>query len=449
MEHTFIQAFRQYWQLHFDALQPSDSSLIVAVSGGVDSVVLTHVLHELNFNFTIAHCNFHLRDAESDRDENFVRQYAAHIGKPFVCKHFDTVAYADECKLGIEEAARELRYTWFRQLADAQKIGEKSLPIFVAHHANDNVETVLMNFFRGCGIAGLHGILPIKDGIYRPLLFAKRKEIVSYALSQKLNWIEDSSNLDEKYRRNFLRNNIIPELKENFPTIEDNVLENIAKFQEVEMIYNSYIDHFKKAVLQKDGADYHLHVALLKEQKALSTCVYEVFKNFGFAATQTSEIIKLLDADSGARLASPTHTIWKDRTMLIVSPIGSHHDETIWLQDSAREIQLPDGTILSKESVINTSSNNTIVLDYNKLQFPLEIRHWRDGDYFYPNGMKGKKKLAKYFIDQKIPNPIKQKIWLVVSGEDIVWVVGHRADRRFVAQEETDSIFRLTHSALR
>lgn len=444
MEHAFLQAFRQYWQLHFSELQPANTSLIVAVSGGADSIVLAHVLQLLGFDYTIAHCNFHLRGMESDRDENFVRQYAKRIGKPFVCKHFDTVQFASECKLSIEEAARELRYTWFRQLADEQKIGAEPLPIFVAHHANDNIETVLMNFFRGCGIAGLHGILPKKDGIFRPLLFSKRNDIVRFALSEKLEWIEDSSNADEKYTRNFLRHNIIPELKGSFSTIEDNILENIVRFQDVETIYSSYIDQCKKDIVQKNGDNYRLDIDILKQRKPLCTLVFELFKKFGFSSNQTSEIIKLLDADSGARLESSTHIIWKDRTVLIVSRKGNPSQEIIYWNETDETIVLPDGSILSNMS--KNENNNSIALDYNVLRFPLQIRHWCEGDYFYPNGMQGKKKLAKYFIDQKIPSPTKHSIWIVTSENEIVWIVGYRADRRFVAKENSARLYHLHHA---
>ncbi len=443
VEHPFLQTFRQYWQLHFAALIPSETELIVAVSGGVDSVVLAYVLQHVGFNFTIAHCNFHLRGEESNRDEQFVLDFSKKIGKHIVCKDFDTIGFAKENKLSIEEAARILRYKWFRQLAEVNKTGENVLPIFVAHHANDNIETVLMNFFRGCGIAGLHGILPVKDGIFRPLLFAKRNEIVAFALSQNLQWIEDSSNRDEKYTRNFLRNNIIPELKEHFPIVENNILENIARFKDVETIYNNYIESLKKEILQKNEQDYQLDIARLQKQPALSTVVYELFKDFGFSSSQTSEILKLLDAQVGARLESEAYTVWKDRDILIISENRKISEDVIVWNENDNEIELPDGTILFN-NIADVGVKNTVSLDYEKLHFPLVVRHWREGDCFYPSGMNGKKKLAKFFIDLKIPNPIKQKIWIVCSDEDIVWIVGYRADQRFVSKENTKQKIKLS-----
>lgn len=446
VKHPFLQAFQQYWEWHFADVYPANTELIVAVSGGVDSIVLAYVLDQLGFQFVIAHCNFHLRGEESNRDENFVRQYADNIGKPFICKSFDTIAFADECKLGIEAAARELRYAWFRQLAEERK-KEKMLPIFVAHHANDNVETVLINFFRGCGIAGLHGIFPVKDGIYRPLLFAKRKNIISFALSQQLKWIEDSSNRDEKYTRNFLRHNIIPELTSAFPTIEQNILDNIGRFQEVETLYGEYITLLKTQLLCCVDCNWQINIEQLKKQKALSTIVYELFKKFGFHANQTNEILKLLDAETGAQLASDTHLIWKDRGSLIISEKETHADETmIWYEDSEKII-LPDGScIVRKNNIVDNISNTTVRLDKDALQFPLTVRHWQEGDFFYPYGMLGKKKLAKYFIDLKIPNPVKHKIWIVTSGDNIVWVVGYRADRRFTVKDTTKNSYNLSFS---
>lgn len=436
MEQIFLQAFQQNWQIHFPDLQPSNSRFIVAVSGGVDSVVLAHILKDLGFDFIIAHCNFHLRGEESNRDENFVKDFAKRLEKSITCKDFDTVNYADECKLSIEEAARELRYKWFRELAEEHKLGEKPLPFFVAHHANDNIETVLMNFFRGCGIAGLHGILPINNGIYRPLLFAKRKDIISYALSHQLEWVEDSTNIEEKYRRNFLRHSVIPELQENYPTIEDNLLENIKRFREVESLYNSYIGQIKEQILQYDNGVCKIEIAALKCQNNLSTIVYELFKDFGFSTNQTSEIIKLIDADSGAKLQSDSFTIWKDRTVLIVATNTGSSLESLIFEESDTELELQDGSSLTiVELSSENSNNNTIVLDKEKLHFPLKIRHWQEGDFFYPNGMLGKKKLAKFFVDLKIPSPVKHKIWVLTSDDQIVWIMGYRADRRFLADQ--------------
>ncbi len=445
MEHAFLQAFQQYWQAHFVALQPHDTQLIVALSGGVDSVVLAHILHHLGFDFTIAHCNFHLRGEESNRDEAFVRQYAQRMGKPFLCKEFDTAAFAKEARLGMEEAARDLRYGWFRQLAHEKKTSDQELPILVAHHANDSVETVFMNFFRGCGISGLHGILPIKEGIYRPLLFAKRNDIVRYALSRQLSWIEDATNMDEKYTRNFLRHNIVPELKNCFPTIEDNILGNMERFRDVETLYNEHIALLKKKLLQETGGNHELDIATIKRQNALPTVVYELFKDFGFSSRHTAEILKLLDAESGARLESSSHTIWKDRFTLIVSSKQEYAtEEIIW--NETDEKTLPDGTVWSKELSEEGNMANSVSLDYDTLQFPLVIRHWKEGDEFYPSGMQGKKKLAKYFIDQKIPTPLKHRIWIVTSAGRIVWIAGYRADRRFVAKEKTARSYHLTYT---
>ncbi|PZP50760.1 MAG: tRNA lysidine(34) synthetase TilS [Pseudopedobacter saltans] len=437
MEQNFLQLFNQYWQVHFAELNPSGSRLIVAVSGGVDSIVLTYVLHGLGFDFLIAHCNFHLRGEESNRDENFVKRFAESIGKEIVCIDFDTIHYAKEKKIGVEEAARELRYSWFRQLADDYKIEGKPLPILVAHHANDNIETVLMNFFRGCGIAGLHGILPVNNGIYRPLLFAKRKDIVSYALSQKLNWVEDSTNSEEKYARNFLRNSIIPELKENYPTIEDNLLANIHRFTDVEKIYNKHISLIKSLLCKKTNDTYIVDIEKLKTETSFQTILFEIFKDFGFSSNQTNELVKLLDADSGAKIESISHIVWKDRSTLIISDKETSASEDFIFEREDSIVQLTDGSKISRENIQNVATNDTVILDMEKLNFPLKIRRWKEGDVFYPKGMQGKKKLAKYFIDLKIPTPIKHQIWLVTSNEEIVWIAGYRADRRFTASDRT------------
>ena len=345
----------------------------------------------------------------------------------------------------MEEAARELRYDWFRQIADEYKISENPLPIFVAHHANDSIETLLINLFRGCGIAGLHGILPISNDIYRPLLFAKRNDIVKYALYHHLSWVEDVTNKDEKYTRNFLRNNILPELKEHFPSIEDNLLDSMERFKSVENIYNQHIESVKKELLEKKTGYWQIDISAIKKQENLNTIVYEFFKEFGFYSKQTTEIIKLLDAQVGGKIFSQNYIIWKDRDLLIVTPSMDERERIILWNENDVAIKLNNQTIIS-QNIVPENIPSFIVLDKEKLSFPLTIRHWKEGDYFYPAGMNGKKKLAKYFVDQKIPNPIKQKIWLITSENHIVWVVGYRADQRYIATEHTKQKIYLTIS---
>lgn len=440
----FFQAFYHYWQSHFSDLEQT-SCAIVAVSGGVDSIVLADLLASLELPFVIAHCNFHLRAAESDRDQHFVEAFAGQLGRACLVKDFETTAYAAKHKIGIEEAARDLRYAWFRQLAEQYGEAHTPAPIFVAHHASDNVETVLMNFSKGCGIAGLHGILPINQCIYRPLLFATRNEIQRYALSKGLQWVEDSTNRDVHYLRNFFRNDIIPSLKERIPTLESNIVDNIQRFREVETIYQAYFSRLSASLFSPKNGMTTISIESLKSLPAIHTSVYELFSSYGFTARQTAELIKLLDSDSGSVIRSTSHEVFKDREVLMIRSLNEVvENSVIAIEEHINKTIISDNEkLVLVDSLTGEIGTKQVVLDANKLVYPLQLRHWQSGDEFYPTGMTGKKKLAKYFKDLKIPVPEKSKIWILTSAGQIVWILGYRADRRFMAN--ASSISTLTY----
>ncbi|TKK69909.1 tRNA lysidine(34) synthetase TilS [Ilyomonas limi] len=447
-----LQQFQAYWKEHFNQLTTANCHLLLAVSGGIDSVVLTDLVYKSGFHFTIAHCNFKLRGEESERDEAFVNALAQHYNKAIVVQHFNTKEYAVEHKIAIQEAARKLRYDWFEELIkkdDSWKMTDGSVEvsfvnhqpstvncgIVTAHHANDNIETLLINFFRGTGISGLHGILPKQKNILRPLLFAKREAIQQYALDNGLNWAEDSSNASDKYTRNFFRQHIIPATKEVYANVEDNLLQNIQRFGEVEMLYNEAIALHKKKLLEAKGNEVHIPVLKLQKSEPLNTIIWEIIKDFHFAAAQIAEVKKLLGAENGKYVASPTHRIIKNRNWLIIAPLQTDVAAYILIEKEDKEVVYEDGMLSFKKlSSVNahlSTSSSVATLDAAHIHYPLLLRKWKPGDYFYPLGMKKKKKLSKFFIDLKLSKTDKEKIWVLEMNKKIIWVIGYRIDDRF------------------
>lgn len=415
-------------------------TLLLAVSGGVDSVVLCELCHQAGFHFAIAHCNFQLRGEESERDEQFVR----HLGKKYnvevYVKKFDTEQYAAEKKVSIQVAARELRYNWFKEMAASY--------ILTAHHANDNIETVLMNFFKGTGISGLHGILPKQGKIVRPLLFAYKEEIKVFAEENKLDYVEDSSNSSDKYTRNYFRNQLIPAIEKVFPAAKENLTHNINRFREVELLYEQAIQQYKKKLVEQKGNEYHIPVLKLQKVSPLETILYEIIKDFGFTAAQTKETIGLLSSESGKYIASSTHRVIKNRNWLMISPNKTLEAENILIEEDNTEIIFPAGKLklqlISNSQFAIPDSLNIACLDVSQIKFPLLLRKWRPGDYFYPLGMKKKKKLSRFFIDQKLSLPEKEQIWVIETNKKIVWIINRRIDERFKVTEATQQLLTLS-----
>ena len=309
-----------------------------------------------------------------------------------------------------------------------------------AHHADDNIETLLLNFFRGTGINGLHGILPKQGNIIRPLLFAKREEIVAYAKAQNLGWVEDSSNASDKYSRNFVRHQVVPLMKTIYPQVESNLLANIERFKEIELIYNASIEQTKAKLVELKGNERHIPILKLKKQNPLKTIVFEIIKDFGFAATQTEEAIKLLDASNGSFMASATHRLIINRNWLIIAPLQAEEAINILIEEGTKKIVFAGGTLLLETSSTdgNPSDNLHIAtLNAEEITYPLLLRPVRQGDYFYPLGMLKKKKLSKFFIDQKLSKTDKERVWVLESDKRIVWVIGLRIDHRFRLKPST------------
>ena len=434
--------------------------LLLAVSGGADSVALCELCFQAGFHFEIAHCNFQLRGEESERDENFVRQLGEKYWTKVFVKKFETKKYAEENKISIQVAARELRYEWFDDLLKSE-IGSGLLApensplsfhhskfLLTAHHANDNIETLLMNFFKGTGIKGLQGILTKQWKVIRPLLFAKKEEILAFVDENNLEFVEDSSNASDKYTRNYFRNQLIPSIQKVFPQVEDNLVNNIERFSEIDVLYCQAIELHKKKLVEKKGNEIHIPLLKLFKARPLKTIIYEIINEFGFSSHQTDEVVHLLNSESGKYISSPTHKIIKNRNWLIIAPQNNLEATTILIDEKDREINFEEGKLMLKHSNLKQdkipTSNFIAALDAREIEFPLFLRKWKQGEHFYPLGMQKKKKLSKFFIDQKLSLTDKERVWVIESDKKILWIIGHRIDDRFKITDKTKEAFQIS-----
>lgn len=422
--------------------------LLLAVSGGVDSVVLCELCKQAGYDFVIAHCNFQLRGEESERDEVYVRGLANKYDVEVYVKRFNTATVATSEKKSIETAARDLRYQWFYELINKQT--DKPINhILTAHHADDSIETAVMNFFRGTGIAGLHGILPSQGKIKRPLLFARRMEIEQYAKENNLDFVTDSTNVETVYTRNFFRNEILPLIKRNYPGADKNVLATISRMQEAELLYKQAIDFHKRKLVEQKDNEIHIPVLKLLKTEPLATVLYEIISGYGFTSNQVSDAIALLKSESGKYIQSSTHRIIKNRNWLIITSLINEESQNVLIEQNGNRIEFENGILLF-EQIENQQfkiQNNTALaqLDASEIKFPLLLRKWKQGDYFYPLGMKKKKKLSRFFIDEKLSLTQKENTWVLEMNKKIIWVVDMRIDDRFKITPQTRNILMINY----
>jgi tRNA(Ile)-lysidine synthase len=447
---SLLTRFIDNWEEKFAYLIPANMHCILAVSGGIDSIVLVDIMFQIGLDCTIAHCNFQLRGEESLRDELFVRSLEDKYNLPVKVMRFDTDSIATEQKKGIQETARMLRYNWFKQLLQ-EKQGDKNNYLLTAHHADDTIETVLFNFFRGTGISGLTGITEYdkNNSIIRPLLFAKRSDIVEYATAPRhLSWVEDSSNASDKYSRNYIRHQLIPSIQKIFPDIQDTILHNIDRFKNTELLYQQSIDQHKKKLLTTKGEEIHIPVLKLKQANPLHAIVWEIIKPFSFSSAQVPEVVKLLDAENGSYVSSGTSRIIKNRNWIIITSLQQGNAKHILIEKSDTEILFEEGKLqleyLQSDNVKMNTSVNVALIDSTEIKFPLLLRKWKQGDYFYPLGMPKKKKLSRFFIDAKLSLTDKEKVWVIESNKKIIWVIGMRIDDRLKLTAATKNILRIT-----
>ncbi|MES2862991.1 MAG: tRNA lysidine(34) synthetase TilS [Bacteroidota bacterium] len=426
-----FQKFKYHIDNNFSFLK--DKKLLLATSGGMDSMVLVHLFQKLQLNFDLAHCNFQLRGTESDDDENFVAAYAKHNNITCFITKFDTSNYSEENKLSTQVAARNLRYHWFNQILEQENFDY----IITAHHADDVVETFMINLSRGTGLDGLTGIPSQNGTIIRPMLPFSRNEIEEYVSENNLQWREDSSNVSDKYLRNKIRHHIVPvfkEINESFLQSFQNTLEHLNQEQS---LANDAIQMVYEKVVFEDNNQLKIDISVLLQYKNYKPYLYQWLHKFGFSAW--NDVYNLVESQSGKQIFSENYILLKDRGFLILSGKETADFKEIIVNSITEKTNFPLKLSLCNLSDISNQWKNVIFVDENKLQFPLTIRKWKEGDCFYPAGMQGKKKVSKYFKDEKFTLFQKQQTWILESNNQIVWIIGHRADERFKAEETTQT----------
>jgi len=466
---SLLQRFKEFIKQK-DLFHQKDK-LILAVSGGVDSVVLCELCKQADYDFIIAHCNFQLRGKESERDKEFVTALGERYKVEVLVRDFDTEKYAQENKKGIQEAARDLRYEWLgeivsresspdsyrvasRQSKSSTHVSRLTSHILTAHHADDNIETLVMNFFRGTGLHGLVGIPVSHQYIRRPLLPFWKEELTRFAKDNNLEFVEDSSNQSTKYTRNLFRNEIIPLISKVYPQVKTNLHDNINRFGEIQRLYHVSVQEIKRKLCKIKNGEIHIPVKQLMsyQNKAL---IFEIITDYGFTEKQIDDVMKLAEAESGKYIQSPTssHRIIKFRNWFIVSKERSLDADTIVIEEGVKNVQcsmfnLQISNLKSQISDFEPQTSNLIAyLDAGEISYPLILRRWKQGDYFYPLGMKKKKKLARFFIDQKLSKTDREKTWVIEMNKKIVWVVGLRIDDRFRITGKTKNILKITSEA--
>ena len=424
--------------------------LLLAISGGLDSVVLSHILHELGHSIVLAHCNFGLRGADSDADEAFVRDWALQLGCEFHTVRFDTESYRQTHRLSIQAAARALRYEWLETLREKLSAADPSrkFRLITAHHQDDNIETMLLHFFRGTGISGLRGMLPSTPAVARPLLFARREELEAYARVHDLTWREDRSNAEDKYDRNFLRLRVLPLLEERFPAVRNNLAANLQRFRETELLSNLSMHPILRRLVNKDPSGLmRIPVEGLRSTGFAESILWELMQASGFTAAQVSEAIRLMDLPSGRWLASETHRIVRHRNWLLIHPLETGSTPVFVMEEETGTLEFPEG-ILQWEITERTAGEPpkdevSIWLDPADIRFPIILRKWGRGDYFYPLGLMKKKKVARFLIDEKTSLPEKDRTWVLESDKRILWILGKRIDGRFQVRPATKQVLHI------
>jgi tRNA(Ile)-lysidine synthase len=427
-------------------------NLLIAISGGIDSVVLTYLMKKLNFSISLAHCNFKLRGKESNKDEEFVKELGEQFQFPTYTIKFETEAYASEKGISIQMAARELRYAWFDKIMLENNIDY----ILTGHHKDDVIETFLINLTRGTGLDGLTGIPEVNGKIVRPLLPFIRQEILVYATKKKLDWREDITNSSIKYFRNKIRHKIVPVLKELNPNLLESFYNTLENLKGSQQIIKDQIQNIKEQAVSNVNNELFIDVSKLKELSNPKIYLYELLKEYNF--TEWNDVHDLLDAQTGKQIFSKTHRLLKNRDVLVLTLLANQkeliefkieeHTKEITepIQINFETVTIPTGTKSNKNKAFNEiifDDSKTLAIDYNKIQFPLTIRKWQKGDYFFPIGLNGKKKLSKFFKDEKLSLLEKENIWLLCSNDNIVWVIGKRLDERFKVTGSTTNILKI------
>jgi tRNA(Ile)-lysidine synthase len=429
--------------IHKNTLFSKADRLLVAFSGGVDSVVLSDLLHKLGYQFDLAHCNFQLRGTEANDDTEFCKSYAESIQSTCHVNYFNTKEYAKKNKLSIQMAARDLRYTWFKELIEKHHYSY----ILTAHHANDNIETLFVNLIRGTGIKGLQGIPEKQNNIIRPLLFATKDSIKQYASKNELRFREDSSNQEIKYKRNFIRHQIVPELKKLNPALEETINTSIHFFKQSSEIVNQFADLKFKEICKEENNQLLIDIKLVLNEKQKETLLFEWLHSKNFKTSQIQQLCEVLVSDKhiGKQFSSDVYQLVIDRKYIIVQAIEKEISDKEFVINSLSDIKhLPIKLNFEETKLLEFSDNkNEISITYSENLFPLKLRRWKTGDKFKPMGLNGFKKLSDYFKDIKLSLFEKENVWILENKEHIIWVVGHRLDDRCKVVEGTEKVLKV------
>jgi len=430
------QQLQQHLNDNFAFLE--GKQLLLAISGGIDSMVLLELFLNLPYTIAVAHCNFGLRGAESDGDESFVKQWCAKNNIRFFTTRFATQEYAETEKCSIQLAARELRYNWFSALLENEGFDY----LLTAHHLDDTLETFLINLTRGTGLEGLTGI-PAQNGtVIRPLLPFGRDKIEAYATANSIAWREDSSNASDKYLRNRLRHQVVPILKELNPNFLNGFQDTLEHLQQTETLAQDAVQELYAKIVTEKGEQLHIAIEKLKLIPNYKAYLYQWLKPYGFTAWD--DIYNLIHTQSGKQVFSESYRLLKDRDYLLLEKQQTHRIQSVVVTEN-QEVTLEQGrlTLYSVTNVTEDRGGKVIFVDKDKLKLPLILRKWKEGDYFYPSGMTGRKKISKYFKDEKFSLIDKENCWLLCSEDEIVWVVGKRSDRRFIIEQATNNIIKI------
>ena len=450
-----LQKFHQY--INRCNLIAEGDHLILALSGGIDSMVLADLLLKTKVDFVAAHCNFHLRGEESDGDERFVRDFCEKNGIQHFVKHFETEKYAAEQGISIEMSARDLRYAWFEELR--QQLGYDK--IAVAHHADDQAETFFINLLRGAGLNGLKGMKPQNGVIIRPLLWASREQIHQYAIENQVLWCEDHTNAENLCLRNKIRNQLLPVFDELQPEARQGLYQSLGHLSSENELYRELLKEKLSQIVEHKGEVQSLPYSTFSIQHSTLTpsnashfsiphsafqLLFEWLRDYGFNTDQCHFIFDAMKTGIGNKYFSQTHQLVIGRNELQLSEIKVIEDEEIQIGIGEEKITSPILLRFSKfektSDFVIDKSPEVAQLDFDKLKFPLTLRHWRHGDRFHPLGMKGSKLLSDFFVDQKLTEYQKRNVWLLVSADDdILWVVGYRINDRFKVTNSTKSLF--------
>lgn len=416
--------------------------VLLAVSGGIDSMVLLHLFERSEFDYGLVHCNFHLRGEESDGDESFVHEQVEQHGIPCFFKDFDTEEYASVRGISIEMAARELRYEYFEKIRQEHSFDL----IATAHHRDDLIETFFLNLSRKTGIHGLTGIREKAGNLIRPLLFASREDIENYAQKHFIEYREDSSNNEIVFQRNFIRHKILPLFSEMNPAFKKNILASISNLKDAEQVYTSFLNQEIEDVVKEKNDEIQIDISLLRTTPFPQLLLLEALSPLHFNPSVIDEVFLSLDAEPGRQFFSSTHRLVKDREYLFVSEKKEGEEKLFYIEENDMELFEPFDISIEKtdaEGFKIIKAPRVACIDADEVVFPLLIRKWKQGDYFQPLGMQGMKKVSDFFIDQKIPLHEKENIWLLCSGKKIVWIMGYRLDERFKITPQTKRVLKI------